>query len=366
MKSDKVAVLSCVIAVAIALPAVAQNEIMRIGQIVPLTGPLSNVGKEITAVTQAAFDEHNAKSTTLKFELVTEDDGNNPERSAAAVTAIAGKTTALLSCFGTVGCMAQMKAAQSAKLPLIGPIAGAAQLRDKQAKFVYAVRASASDELNRLIRFAQTVGFTNLSVAVQDDGFGQGYLATLKPLLEGSGLAIKELALINPKAPDYDAVADGLRKSQTHALLLLANATHSVGVMKAWSAQAPLPFVLNLPGQTNSLFANGLKGYKGGASFATVTPSPWDVKMQIQRDYQLAMTNAKIQNLSYLGFESYINARIAIEAAKRASNRSSAAVAAVLDGGQISVSGWDWKNVDPTQSRYTDLALLRPDGTFRH
>ncbi len=347
--------------------ASAQSETVRLGQIVPLTGPLANVGKEINAVTQAAFAEHNANSNSkFTIELVTEDDGNVPERSAAAVSTLSQNTIGLLSCFGTVGCMAQMKAAEPLKFPLIGPIAGSAQLRDKKAKFVFPVRAAASDELTRLLKFSQAVGFKHLAVAVQDDGFGQGYLAALKPLLENSEIKIAELVILDPKNPAYAAVVARLQKSPTHATLLLVNATHSVGILNALKTKQLFPFVLNLPGQANALYASGLKGYKGGASFATVTPSPWETKLKIQKDYQAAMAAAKIDKLSYLGFETYINARLAIDALKQGRVSTSAKLAAVLEMGQFDVGDWKWKHADPVTTRFTDLALLRPDGTYRH
>lgn len=358
-------VLVCLLSISLTSVALAQTDLVKLGQIVPLSGPLANVGKEINAATQAAFDQHNANSRP-KIELLAEDDANNPERSAAAVATLADRTSALLSCFGTVGCLAQMKASQELKIPLIGPIAGASQLRDKQAKFVFPIRASAADELGRLIKFGEASGLKQLAVVVQDDGFGQGYLTTLKLLLNNSELKIQELAVLNPKTPDYAATVASLKKSPTNALLLLANSTHSVGILKAWRNESALPFVLNLPGQANTLFANSLKGYKDGASFATVTPSPWETKLQIQRDYQAAMAAAKISNLSYLGFEAYINARIAIEAVKRAQNRTPAGLVSVLESASFSVGGWEWRHADVVSTHFTDLSLLRSDGTFRH
>jgi branched-chain amino acid transport system substrate-binding protein len=343
----------------------AQTDVVRIGQIVPLTGGLANVGKEINAVTQATIAQYNSTGK-FKIELITEDDGNQPDRSAAAVAALSTRTIGLLSCFGTVSCVAQMKASQEVKLPLIGPIAGAALLRDKQVNHVFAIRASASDELNRLIKFAQAVNFKELNIAVQDDGFGQGYLAALKPLIVNSGIEIKEIAILNSQNPDYEAAVKNIQKSPSSALLLLVNATHSVGILKSLKSKNSSPFILNLPGQANALYASGVKDYKGGTSFATVTPSPWDSKLQIQRDYQATMAEAKITNYSYLGFEAYINARIAIDAITQSRSRTASSLTSTLKTGNFSVSGWIWRHGDPYATRFTDLALLRSDGTYKH
>lgn len=344
-------------------PAWAQGDAVRLGQIVPLSGPLANVGKEIKAATEAAIAMHNASSKP-QIELVTEDDGNNPERSAAAVEGLRGKVVGLVSCFGTVGCLAQMKGAQLAGLPLVGPIAGAAPLRGRGAANVFAVRASATEELARLVQYSQTNSINQWAVVVQDDGFGKAYFEALKPLLVGSGIQMQAVSSLNPQTPDYAATVLELNKTKPKGLLLLANATHSVGVMKAWREKTELPFVMNLSGQANGLFAKGLLGYSGAAVFVVVTPSPWGKKYAMQRDYQAAMEAAGIKNLSYLSFEAFINASVAIDAVKRAKGRSSAALSAALQGGSFDAGGLNWRFDDVSKARFTDTAVLRPDGTF--
>jgi branched-chain amino acid transport system substrate-binding protein len=345
--------------------ALAQGEVVRLGQVLPMTGPLANVGKEIKASTEAAIAQHNLTSKP-RIEFLVEDDANNPELTAEAVDELSGgKATALLSCFGTVSCLVQMKRAQAAGLPLIGPIAGATQLRGRSALGVYPVRASATEELARLIQFSQTMSLGRLAVVIQDDGFGQGYWTELKALLIGSGLQVIATDLLNPAAPDYARVATKLKKESPQALMLLANATHSVGVLKAWREQGNLPFVMNLSGQANGLFANGLKGYAGAAAFVVTTPSPWEKRLQIQRDYQAAMQAANITNLSYLSFESYINARVAIEAAKRAQKKTPAGLKLALQDTELVLGGLDVGFGNKARARYTDMSLLRPDGTFK-
>jgi branched-chain amino acid transport system substrate-binding protein len=343
--------------------AFAQTEVVRLGQIIPLTGALANVGKEIEAATQAAISMHNANSK-VRIELMVEDDGGDPQRSAAAVEKLASKTSALVSCFGTVNCLSQMKASQAVNLSLIGPIAGSADLRTKAASHVFSVRASATEELAKLIQFSQTMSITQLSVVVQDDGFGQSYLSALKALLAGSGIQLQAVAVLNPKQPDYAAAVNELNKFRSHGLLLLANATHSVGVLKAWREKSPLPFVMNLSGQANGLFAKGLQGYSGAAAFVVTTPSPWGKTLTVQRDYQSAMQAAGIPVLSYLSFEAYINAAIAIEAVKRAKLRTPAGMKAALQSGAFELGGFNLRFDDGFKGRLTDMAVLRTDGAY--
>lgn len=343
----------------------SQSNLVRIGQVLPLSGGLANVGKEINEVTKATIARHNSLGK-VQIELITEDDGNQPERSSAAVASMSNRVIGFLSCFGTVGCLAQMKATQDLNIPLIGPIAGAPQLRDKTARHVVAIRASAADEITRLVKFSQATSFTQLSIAVQDDGFGQAYQKSMMQVLEGSGIQAKVTVVFNPQLPNYSEIAKSLQKSPTNALLLLANATHSVGILKALNNQGAYPFVLNLPGQANAMFANGMKTYKGGVSFATVTHSPWDKKLQIQRDYHDTMAAANISNYSYLGFEAYMNARLAIEAIVQSKQSTSSSLISTLELGRFSIGGWEWRKADAFTSRFTDMAVLSSDGTYKH
>lgn len=34
--------------------------------------------------------------------------------------------------------------------------------------------------------------------------------------------------------------------------------------------------------------------------------------------------------------------------------------------GQFSIGGWEWRKADPYAARFTDLAILRADGTYKH
>lgn len=344
----------------------AQTRPLVIGQIIPLSGPLANVGKEIQAVTQASFEMHNRKGGQT-LELRSIDDGNQADQSAELAKQMSPSVAGFLSCFGSVGCLAQQKVAAEARTPLIGPMAGASALRGKSASMSFAVRASAADEVRALLRYMQVMGMQNMSVVVQDDGFGKSYESELNRLIPQFPTLKFHRVELKPTQPEYAAVVKALTAGQPHGLLLLANAVHSTGVLTAWRQKDNLPFVFNLAGQANSLFANRLKGYTGAAAFVTVTPNPWGSKTTLQRDYQSLVTAYKLES-SYLGFEAFINARLLIEALSRNKISGREDLARALEG----MHGRDLGGylVDYSGgrlgSRFTDLALLRPDGSYRH
>lgn len=340
---------------------------VEVAQIVPLSGPLANVGKEVNAITQATLDDFNKDSKTTQIVLKTYDDGNVADKSTQLATQAMGSAQALVSCFGSVGCMAQQKVSAAAGVPLIGPIAGAAPLRGKAAATTYAVRASAATEVARLLGFASTMGLSEVAVLVQDDGFGRSYAAELDKLAAKHPTLKITRSTLNPAAPDYAKAAAELTAQSPKVLLLLANSAHSTQFLDAWKAKGALPFVLNLAGQANAQFASRMKGYVGAAAFATVTPSPWETRTNAQREYQRIAKSAGLTP-SYLGFESYLNARALIEAVTQTKSPTKTELVRWLDNTpRLDLGGYTVSyGGDKLGSTFTDMALLRPDGTYRH
>lgn len=366
--SSRAVAAAVVISTMMAAPvATAQARAMNIVQILPQTGPLANVGKEIYAVSKATLDDFNNEQSKYKLSLTVYDDGNVGDKSTELALAAAKGTDAFLSCFGTVGCLAQQKVSNEKHIPLIGAIAGASPLRGKASGYSFAARASAADEVRTLLKFCNTTHMMNVAVLVQDDGFGRGYAAELDKLQAQFPEMKFSKILLKPQAADYKALSAELQKTNPQALLLLANAVHSTNLLIAWKEQQNLPFVLNLAGQANALFAAKLKGYAGAAAFVTVTPSPWETKSAAQRDYQRIAKAASLP-LSYIGFEAYLNASLLAKSITASSSKNASELTNYLEtmgrhdlGGYVVAYG-----ATKLGSSFTDLALLRSDGSYKH
>jgi len=347
----------------------AKSADFEVAQIVPLSGALAHIGKEINTITRATLADFNQQSSQgTRFVLKTYDDAYIQEQSTAHALRATITAQALLSCFGTTSCLAQQRVSADTGVPLIGPIAGSAQLRGQGAPSVYPVRASAEHEVARLFSFADTSGLHSIGVLIQDDPFGQAYAAELDKAAKRYAHIQMTHVFIDPSAPDYEAAVAAMQAKQPVAVALLAaNAFHSSAFLTTWLRKKALPFVLNFAGQASASFSNAIKDFSSPVAFVTVTPSPWEKKYYVQRDYQRIAAAAGV-SISYLGFESYLNARTLIEAVvrSRASNKTeltrwlNADVGVDLGGYQLNWSG------RRQGSTFTDMSLLRPDGTYRH
>ncbi|MFM9886112.1 MAG: ABC transporter substrate-binding protein [Burkholderiales bacterium] len=352
--------------------AEAQQRI-AIGLVSPLSGPLSGVGNEVSLGTRAYFDALNRSGGVggRPIEIVAMDDGNEPERSTQAVNEIVAKHSpvAFANCFGTVGCVAQATALKQTGIPMVGPIAGAQVLRTPEQRHVFAVRPSADSEVRALAEQLSGYGVQDAVVVYQDDGFGRAYLPTAQALLPKMNIRVAETVQLNPASPDYDAAAKRIQLNKGHTVLLLANVTHSAGVLKAVSAIGVEPFVMNLAAQANAGFIKNMTGIWSYSVFATFTPSPWKRQLATVREYQDAwMRVANNQSFSYLGFEAYLNARVLGEALQRAERRLTPerVVAALESMPALNFDGLTVKfTADKRQGAdFVDIAVLSNRGRF--
>jgi branched-chain amino acid transport system substrate-binding protein len=361
----------CAAPASAALDAVAP---IVIGQVLPLTGPLAGVGRDIEQATRAHFDYVNARGgiSGHRLELITLDDGNDPKAHAVAASKLIKEknVVALLNCFGSIGCVAGAAAAKANQTPLVGPLAGAAYLRSEEAGRVFTVRPEARLEVGYLIDFAHRSGLKRVALYVQDDGFGRGYLGAARDALKARNISNAVEVIFAPTTSDYETHAKAVMADGVDAVVMLANVTHSVELIKAVKARSGNPYFFNLAGQANGAFVKALHGQNALAAFAAFTPSPWSERVPAAIEYRDAwQKTANDKNYSFLSFEAYLNAKMLTVALERMGKGSitrtklADSVAALRDAdlGGMAVS---YAAGPPDASSFMDLAVMTKTGRF--
>jgi branched-chain amino acid transport system substrate-binding protein len=164
-------------------PALAQDGVnartITIGCSGALSGPLAAFGQDLKIGAEAAMTQLNAKGgingRTLQLQMV--DDGYVPTRTVDNVKKMVGESSvfALMSCIGTPNNTAILPLIEENNLPYIAPLTGATSLR-KASKNVFHVRASYSDETQRLVGKLVNMGIKDLAIVYLDNGFGKEVL----------------------------------------------------------------------------------------------------------------------------------------------------------------------------------------------
>lgn len=348
---------------------------ITLGMSAPFSGPNGAYGKEMKEGALAYFAQLNAAGgiNGKKVELITLDDGYETDKAVANTRKLINehKVFALLAFYGSSPTTEAMKVFSEAKVPLIGTISGAGNLRTPVNRYMFHLRASYADETEAIVNHLVGLGITNIAVLYQNDGFGksglEGVTTTLahhklKPIAVGSiernsldvGPAVTQIAKANPQA----VIMATLYKPSAEFVRQMRKA----GQMPQFSTLSPIGADL-LVGELGAKDAHGI-------GISQVMPYPWNDTLPVVKEYQRALqASAKHNNYSYYGIEGYINAKVVSEALKRAGkDPSREKLVSALEGGSIDVGGYrvTYTPTNHNGSRFVDLTVLGRDGRVLH
>lgn len=345
---------------------------VSIGCSAAMSGPLAGFGTDIAQGAGAAFEQVNAQGgvhgRSIQLQMV--DDAYVPDRTLANVKQIlgSGSALALLSCVGTPNNTAILPLVEEAGIPYVAPITGASSLR-KNSRNVFHVRASYTDEVQRLIKRLAGMGLKSIGIVFQDNGYGREAQADALRTLAGLGMTPSLEAAVATDGGNLPAVLAQVADARPAAVLLATAGAVSVELVRGLKKQAPGVLLAGLsvtmPG--DALAKLGEQG--SGLAIAMVVPDPNRPRMQLVRDYQSAMRAKGHTAFSQGSLEAYVNARVLIEGLERAGKEPTPVK---LRTALASIRQWDLGGfmVDFSAqapyvgSRFIELGVLGSSGRF--
>lgn len=345
---------------------------IAIGCSAAMSGPLAGFGSDIQQGAGAAFAHANARGgvhgRSVQLQMV--DDAYEPERTLANVQQIIGQGSAfaLLSCVGTPNNTAILPLIEEAGLPHIAPITGAASLR-KNARNVFHVRASYTDEVQRLVQRLAGMGLKGIGIVHQDNGYGRELLEVAAAALAALNMKPAVQAAVATDGKNLPQVLQAVAAARPSALLLATAGTVSVALVRGLRKQSPGVLMAGLSVTLPSASLSTLGEDGSGLALTMIVPDPHRAKLQLVRDYQAAMRAQGKGDFSQGSLEAYVNARVLLEGLERAGKdptqaRLRAALSSIrnLDLGGFTV---DYSGQMPyVGSRYIDLGVLGGTGRF--
>jgi branched-chain amino acid transport system substrate-binding protein len=361
-------------AVAAAPRVLAQaDDVIRLGQSVALTGPLGDIGSAMHRGSKVCFDAINAQGGVhgRRIELVTRDDGYDVKRAVENVSGFLRdpSTFALFSCMGTPIIEGMLPLIRNTDVPCFSPLTGASSARPADMRNVLNVRASYPEETERLVEHLATIGLKRIAVACQNNSFGKEVLQAAETAMQRHHLSQVATATIRSDASDAAAAAKTIAAANPEAVLLGLAGKPTVGFVKAIRAERrglPL-YALSVMGSAATLSALGDDSL--GMAVSQVVPLPTNPGVPVVRDFQQAWrAQPGAIEPSHLALEGYINARVFIEALKRAGRNPSRK--AFLDSAwsikRLDLGGFELSFQQPGRnaSRFVELTMIGRNGRF--
>lgn len=352
---------------------VTDREIV-LGQSLGLSGPLAGLAPDIVDAAKAYFDEINARGGVhgRKIRTVVRDDGYQPANTLKTVRQLIDedRVFALYSLTGTanVAGVLPMLAEESPPVPLFGPITGADAVRVPSMRNLFHIRASYADEIEKIVQHLTTIGVQRIGVLWINNGMGKDGMGSIERAMTRRGIQPHATASIQPDGSDADKAVAALHDRRPEVVIMITTGAATVSFIKTYNRvrKGMRFYTLSVMGTQSTLRALGPDGV--GVVVTSVVPFPWSQSTPLAKEYRAAMKKAGFDNLSFLGFEGYINARVLVEGLRRAGrDLTRAKFINALEGmKQVDLGGFDigFSPESHQGSRFVELTIIGPNEKF--
>jgi branched-chain amino acid transport system substrate-binding protein len=254
-------------------------------------------------------------------ELATLDDANQVPRAEAntkklveeqGVFALFGYASATLS-------RPALPVVEQHKVPFLAPFTGADPMRVFN-RYVYNMRASYADELEKIVEHYATFGIKRFAIVHYDDVVGRENFTAVERALKKRSLAVTSTAAFKDRAkPDIDGGVKEVMKGNPEVVILttLFKATSDF-IKAAKKAGLGAQMVSNsFPGA--SPLAKELGPDGAGVAITQVVPPPTRRSVPVVKEYLDAIEKQLgKKEYSFTSLEAFIAAKVTAEALRRA------------------------------------------------
>ena len=322
----KVLGFAALLSVALCGQAAPGREDLVIGQVAPLTGTIAGTGNEYVAGGAAyfAYVNDNGGIYGRKIRVVLKDDSYKPDQTLALTRQLLAeeKPLALFGFVGTGNVLAlnKNKVLEEAGIALLAPYTGAQELRDPVNPLIFHIRASYADETARMVEHLHTIGLRRFAVMYQDDPFGKSGLAGAESALKKLGMtAVATGSYDRTKPEEVDAAVAAITPANADAIIMVSVNRASAAFVKRMRAQGSKARLFSISVVNfKELLKNAGEDNARGIGISQVMPYPYSTLAPVAREFQTLMAKYQPDKVvSYASMESFIAAKILVEAMRR-------------------------------------------------
>jgi len=300
------------------------------------------------------------------------DDGYETDRAVANTRALINqeKVFALLASYGSSPTTAAMNEVFGvAKVPLIGAICGAGSIRqlprdNPKNRYMFNVRASYANETEAIVNQLVSLGFRNIAVLYQNDGFGKSGLDGVVTALRKHNQAPVAVATVERNSAEVGQAVQTIAQANPQAVIMVTLYKPTAAFVRAMRKIGQKPQFMTLSPVGADLLVQELGDEARGIGISQVMPYPWNDTTPLVREYQkLLGQNGKF---SYYGVEAYAMAKVLVDAIRKTGKElSREKLLSSLEGMQNhDLGGYrvSYSANDRFGSRFVDLTVIGTSG----
>ncbi len=347
-----------------------QGGTIRLGQTLPLSGPLTELGTEYRDGAQTYFKWINSKGGVhgRRIELLTLDDGYVVERTVENAKRLLDQDVfAFFGMFGSANYAALIPLINERGLPSIAPYTGADGLRAQNSPTTFWLRASYGDETEKIVDQLTTLGINRIAVFYQDDAFGKAGLAGVEAALAKRRLKVLATGIYDKTKNDVGGAVKTIGAADPQAVVMISTYKPTAAFVKQMRLTGKLPqfFALSVVG-VKALNAE-LGADSAGIAISQVVPFPDSATAPVVREMrQLPPEMQPAAGITYTTLEGYIAAKVTVEALRRAGPNASREkfVAALESLKDYDVGGFpvNYAGGSHLGSRFAEVTIVNKSG----
>jgi branched-chain amino acid transport system substrate-binding protein len=359
----------------LSMPAFSAPKEIFIGSVLPLSGPMSAIGKPLSEGASACFDMINANGGLNGYQIRFEqkDDQSDPKLTVS-------KTQELLAAYplvamvNTVGSLPNAALIESgvlkrANIALVGPRDGSSTVREMKSPNHYFLIAGIAAEADKIIKVSTTIGRKRLIAVYSDDGSGRETLKQIERAATESGATLVAHYPVPAGGNSIPEIAKKIAEDNSIHLVLVYGVTPLVAhVYKELKTLRPALPVTSFATTSHAAIVDLLgPEVSRGLMLSQVTYPPSSA-LQIMKDFRSAMDMLQIPEVrqNSLHLEGFLAARVVVEAIKKAQGvPSREGIIAALDQiNKTNIGGlaFDFTNGRREGSSFVQVGIIGAQG----
>ncbi|WP_331774768.1 ABC transporter substrate-binding protein [Sulfurospirillum sp. 1612] len=304
-------------------PLKDQNEI-RLGASLPLSGINQNLGKEIVIGADTYFQSVNATGGVhhKKIKFIYYDDKYEPEITWSNTKRLIDHDSvfALFEFVGTPTTKKILPLVEKRGIPFIAPYTGASFLRNPKFKNIINFRSSYQEEVDALIGYlTKNKKFSKFSIFYQNDDYGrEGYIALLKALKK-RGLALVSEGTYKRNTLFVKQALYDIKDKKPEAVILIGSYKPTARFIKKARKDKSFKSVIFCP--ISFVNANALMEelHNNGHNllFSQTVPTYTNNTAQAQEYLKLLQTFHPHHPPTFASFESFLAAKVLVKSIEK-------------------------------------------------
>jgi branched-chain amino acid transport system substrate-binding protein len=350
-----------VLAVTAALPCV-QARTLVVGQVAELSGVA--VAAENAAGAKLWFD-HAKRTSGHTFVVKALDDERDAKKTVALTRQLVeqDKAVALFGYRSTPSLEAVAPVLDELQVPMVAPFNGSDAVRKAGAGWMFFLRGTYKDEMERLVGQARFTGMRRFAILHQRDAFGNEQAKAFEATLQAGGIKPAGIYSYDRKTLDVAEAVKGIVDLAPEAVLMACTPLACADIIRKVRETNGRVMFLVLSNAVSEEFLTGIAKVGRGVVMSQVMPYPSDSRVPLVKEFNRLNHEYKAKvPVSHAALEGFAAAKLLTVAAQKAGPQADARkIAEVLrTTGPIDLGGIVY---DPqAHAHYVELTMVSREG----